>query len=437
MKIKPAIKTLKIHLNEILAGLIKSPFVKNLLVVMSGTVAGQIIGFLLIPVVSRLYSPSDFGIFGSFDAIMMVIIAGVTLDYTQALMLPKENNDAINLFVLSCISAVLISILCLAVCLFAPVFILGLMKTRNAWILVLLVMYALVIGLNQACQAWCIRVKAFKQTSASQVIRSLSLKGTQIVFGCFRGGAAGLIVGNVLADILASLNLIRVVIPDVLIFRNRIRWDRIKQLAKDYRDFPMYSASQGVINALSSGLPVLLLSHFYGLAIAGAYAFGMIILQAPTGFLLRALRQVLFQKASETHNYGDRLTPIFMKTTLALFALAFLPALILFLWGPQLFTWIFGYEWRTAGELARRLTPLMIFISCSLPAVIFAKIVRMQRFVFFYDLCLLAARVLALVFGGMYLGFLPTVMLFALVSAAMSAVLIFRVGYVVMKNEGR
>ena len=47
---------------------------------MSGTAAAQAIGFALTPVISRLYSPSDFGIFGSFDAVLTVVAAGVTLD---------------------------------------------------------------------------------------------------------------------------------------------------------------------------------------------------------------------------------------------------------------------------------------------------------------------------------------------------------------------
>ena len=59
-----------------------------------------------------------------------------------------------------------------------------------------------VSGLNSSCQAWCVRVKAFKQTSASQVIRSLSANGTQVGFGYLKGRAAGLIVSSVLADML-------------------------------------------------------------------------------------------------------------------------------------------------------------------------------------------------------------------------------------------
>ena len=216
----------------------RSAFVRNVMVVMTGTAAAQAIGFALSPVISRLYTPSDFGVFGSFGAVSGVIAAGVTLEYTQAIMLPKSREDAINLFVVSCVSTLTFAGLCLLCCLLAPAAVHGLMNTSGVWVLVLLVVATLVNGLNQACQAWCVRVKAFKDTSASQVVRSLSSNGTQVGLGYLGGGALGLIAASLLGDGLASLNLVRVLLPDLKALRDAIRWARMKQLAREYRDFP-------------------------------------------------------------------------------------------------------------------------------------------------------------------------------------------------------
>ena len=413
-----------------------SAFVKNVLIVMTGTAAAQAIGFALTPVISRLYSPSDFGVFGSFDAVLTVIAAGVTLDYSQAVMLPKEKKDAINLFMLSCASAVIFCILSLAACLLLPGYLQGLMKAPNVWVLPMLVAAILVTGMNQSCQAWCVRVKAFKATSASQVIRSLSSSGMQIGFGLFRGGSVWLIVSSILADIFASVNLARVVVRDVWASRRDIEWPLMKRLAREYRDFPMYSASMNVINALSMGLPVLLLTHYFGIAVAGAYAFGVRILSAPMALILRALRQVLFQKAAETKNQGDRLMPLYVKITGGLFAMAFLPALALIIWSPPLFAWLFGSQWQQAGEFARYLTVWLLFMFCNLPSVLFARVIRIQRKMFFFDLALLSSRAMVLILGGIYLSALHTIMLFSLLSAVMNIVFIVIVGFVLMRKEG-
>lgn len=417
-----------IQFEQTLDRLRKSAFVKNVLIVMSGTAAAQAIGFALTPVISRLFTPSDFGIFGSFSSVIGVIAAGVTLQYTQAIMLPKEKGDAINLFFVSGLSTFAIGFVCLLLCLFTPSFVNGLLKTEGSWALALLVMASVVSGLNQTCQAWSVRAKAFKHTSASQVIRSFSSNGMQIGFGYLGAGAAGLVASTVLADVVASLNLLRVLFPDLLTLRTNVTWSRMKQLAREYIDFPMYSASQNVINALSSGLPVLLLTHFYDLVTAGAYAFAVRILQVPMGFVLGPLRQVLFQRAAEMQHTGNDLAPLYAKTTFGLFILVILPSVALFIWAPSLFSWLFGSQWYIAGEFAKYLILWLMFVFCNLPAVLFARLIRIQRTVFLYDLSLLCIRILVLIFGGLHMSALNTILIFSLTGAVMNTLLIVIVG---------
>src|ERR1019366_6046723 len=142
--------------------------------------------------------------------------------------------------------------LCAAACLLAPNWLTGLLTIRSHWVLALVVLAVLAAGLNGSCQAWCVRIKSFKQTSASQVVRGLSSNGLQVVLGVARSGAPGLIVSSVLADFLASLNLLRVIRTDLRSFISDARWGRLKQLATDYGDFPAYSATQNLLNALST-----------------------------------------------------------------------------------------------------------------------------------------------------------------------------------------
>ena len=426
---RPQFKNIFVRLRQ-------SSFVKNVLIVMSGSAMAQLLGLALYPIISRLFSPSDFGVAGSFNSIATIIVAGVTLQYTQAIMLPKEKEDALNLFLVSCLCTVAVGSLFLIFCMLAPAFLNNLMKTEGVWALALLVVATFVAGVNQSVGAWCVRAKAFKDVAASQVIRSVGERGTQIGFGYLKAGAAGLIVSRVLATICASLNLVRVLLPDLWAFRRSIRWERMKQLAKDYRDFPMYSASQSITNALSGGLPVLLLVYYYGVTVGGAYAFAGRMLWAPMSLVIGALRPVLFQKAAEVQNQGNSLASLYLMITAGLFALAFFPSIILFIWSPQIFSWVFGAQWHTAGEYAGISILWIMFVFCNLPAVLFAKIIRIQRTVFFYDLFLLAARVSALVLGGLYLSALQTIWLFSLVGAAMNLFLILMVGYAVMEKEG-
>jgi O-antigen/teichoic acid export membrane protein len=210
---------------------------------------------------------------------------------------------------------------------------------------------------------------------------------------------------------------------------------RMIKLAKEYRDFPMYSASMNIINSLSLNLPILLLAHFYGIAVAGAYAFAERIISTPLGFVLTALRQVLFQKAAESFNDGNRLIPLYLKITVGLFAIALPPSLAFFIWAPQLFSWVFGSQWFMAGEFAQSLIVWMIFMFCNLPAVLFARIIRIQRKLFFFDLILLVLRAMVLIAGGMYLSAVNTIIAISLVGAIMNIIFIFIVGYSIVTKE--
>jgi len=421
---------------KIVLRLKSSAFLRNMLIVMSGTVIAQVIGFLVTPIISRMFSPADFGILGSFNAIVIIISAGITLDYSQAIMLPKEKNDALHLLLLSLIATFSISLLCVLACLVAPDRLMGFMKATNARVLPLFVFATLVTGFNVAVQGWCVRIKAFRHTAASQVIRSLSSNGMQIGAGLARTGPFGLIVSGVLADLFASLNLLRALLADLRTFDHVISLERMKQLAKKYRDFPLYSASQDVINAASNGLPVLILTHFFGVGVAGAYVFGIRLLIKPTGLITRALRQVLFQRASERQHEGGRLLPLYVKTTVALFALGLLPTVVLILWSPSIFAFVFGAQWYTAGEYARSLIVWVLFAFCNVPAVLFARLVRIQRTVFVYNVALLAARMAVLVIGGLALTAFQTITALSLVGGVMNLILILLVGYSVMKKEG-
>lgn len=418
------------------ASLKKSDFLKNVLVVMSGTTMAQILSLALSPVISRLYSPADFGIFGSFIAVLGIIAAGITLGYDQALMLPRQKDDAFGLFAISCLSCLSAVAVGLAVCLVAPGRVLNFMKAPSAWLLALLVMGILSSGFSQAFQGWCVRSKAFKNTSASQVVRSLSVNGAQIGLGFQKGGSLALAFAVILGDLLATLSLARIVIRDFKAQWSGLRWQRLWRLAKDYHDFPLYSASTNVINSLSLGLPVFLLTHYYGIAVAGAYAFGIRLIQAPMGLVLTALRQVLYQKAAETHNEGGRLFPLYSKITGGLLAVGCLPALVLLIWAPPIFSWVFGAQWQTAGVFAQSLVVWLLFVFCNVPSVLFGRILRLQRLMFFFDQAMLIARALALILGGMYLSAPRTVLVFSLVGAVMNIIYIVIIGVALLKREG-
>ncbi|NQT01203.1 MAG: oligosaccharide flippase family protein, partial [Planctomycetes bacterium] len=389
------------------------------------------------PVLSRLFTRSDFGVLGSFNSVVSVVAAFVTLQYSQALMLPKHDEDAANVFAASIISVFLVSLSGLLMAYIFSDWLLGLLKApQSKWLLWFLPLGIFVAGINQSFQAWCIRRKAFTRTASSQMIRAGSVGTLQIVSGLLHHGGGGLITSSVAANGIASVNLSRQVLGvDKELLKESLNWRQIGRQAREYRDFPIYSATQNAMNALSQGLPVLLLAHFYGIAVAGFYAFGVKLLQAPMRLVLTALRQVLFQKASESYNQGHNLYSLYVKTTGGLVAAAMLPSIALFAWAPQLFSWVFGAEWWDAGVLARWLNLWMFAAFCNVPATLFGRILRQQRNLFLYECIILLSRTGILLVGGLYWSVLNTVVVFSLLGFVLNVVLILWIGTVLFQRR--
>jgi lipopolysaccharide exporter len=392
---------------------------------MSGTAVAQIVGFALAPIISRLFEPDDFGVFGSFSSVLSIVGVAVTLQYSMAIMLPKEDKEAANIFAVSLMSSLIISLASLFVGLFFADFLLKLLNApKSKWLLWLLPLAIFVSGVNQSFQAWCVRRKAFKKTASSQIVRAGCVNALQIATGLAQAGSGGLITSSVIANGCSTINLSLQVISDKKLITESLKWNHILLLAKEYRDFPLYSATQNLLNALAQGLPVLLLAHFYGVGIAGAYAFGSRMLQVPYNLILIAFRQVFFQKASETYNQGQEIFTLFIKATSCLAALSIPIAIMFFFWASEIFSFLFGSNWREAGLFAGWLVLWLSVGVCITPSVLFARLLRKQRQLLIYETVFLILSVISLCVGGFYLNAYSTVILFSVVGMLLNSILI-------------
>ena len=83
--------------------ILNNPLYKGVLILGSGTAVAQLIGIVTMPIITRLYTPADLGVLAVYSSVLAIFGVGATLRYELAYGLPKENDDAINLFGLSLI----------------------------------------------------------------------------------------------------------------------------------------------------------------------------------------------------------------------------------------------------------------------------------------------------------------------------------------------
>jgi lipopolysaccharide exporter len=419
-----------------LAELRKGTFISNVLLVMSGTGVGQLLTFGFAPVLSRLYRPAEFGMADSFFALAMILGAVVTLQYSQAVMLPRREEVALQVLVLSFAVALVAAagfwVALAALESFRP----NLTAQFKGWIW-LAPLAGLVAGTNQSLTTWCARRKEFRRTAASQVVRSIAAGGGQTMGALCGLGGGGLIAGGLMGEVLGWLALWRSAgRAGCVNLGKAVSWGQLKSAARQYRDFPLYSTPQFLANAISQGAPVLLLTYYFGAAAGGFYAFAVRVLQAPMNLVLTALRQVLFQKLTQVHHDGGDLLGFFTRSTGALLALGLLPALVGFCLAPQAFAFVFGDRWLTAGEYARWLLLWLLPAFCNVPANLLTRVLRRQRALLVYDTVLLAARLVVLVVGGTCLTCLQTIVAFSVVGVIFNSWLIYYMWRVISNGAG-
>ena len=88
-----------------------SNFITNVLKLVSGSVASQILAILLVPLITRIYSPDDLGVFQLFVSVSGILVIFSTFSYQYAIMLPKTDEDSANIVFLCSVLVTLISLL--------------------------------------------------------------------------------------------------------------------------------------------------------------------------------------------------------------------------------------------------------------------------------------------------------------------------------------
>ena len=89
----------------------KSEFNRNILTLMTGSTIANAIPVAISPILTRIYSPEDFGLLALFLAVTTIFGTIVNGRYELAIMLPKKDEDAINIVALGFVIMSLITLI--------------------------------------------------------------------------------------------------------------------------------------------------------------------------------------------------------------------------------------------------------------------------------------------------------------------------------------
>jgi len=274
---------------------------------MTGTTIAQAIPIAISPILTRIYTPEDFGVFALFLAIASIFGSIANGRYDLAIMLPKKDEDAINIFALGFIITTSLSlILFFLVVLFNDDFTKLLNNEEISKWLYFIPVAVFFTGLFNLLNYFNNRRKNYKDIANATIIKSIILAIVQLSVGFIKSGATGLISGQILSQMFANMRLFKNIIKDKVLL-SKITKVKIIVLAKRYKDFPKFSMWATLANILSLHLTNILISSFYSIATLGFYSLVQRVLGMPSALIASSIGQVFSNKPQKKNIKQGRL----------------------------------------------------------------------------------------------------------------------------------
>jgi O-antigen/teichoic acid export membrane protein len=380
----------------------KSEFSRNVLTLMTGTTIAQAIPIAISPILTRIYTPEDFGLLALYIAISSIIASVASGRYELAIMLPREDEDAINILALSFIIIVIVTItLTIMVMLYGEEISSLLENSEIIQWLYLIPVSVFFIGIFNTLSYYNNRKKYFKRLAKASIVRSLVMVIFQITVGYFKVGPSGLVGGEILSRIWSSVILLKGLIKDKLLITNVTLKEIFKALIK-YKKFPKFSLPGVLVNTISQYIPTILIPIYFNTSILGYYFLTQRVLGSPSVLIGTSISQVFFEEASRERQETGMCGLSFDSTIKKLTIISMVAFPIIFFTVEEVFAFVFGEEWRIAGEYAMILVPLFAirFIVSSVSAV--DTIMEKQNIFLIFNIVLLSSTVLIFVMGSDY-----------------------------------
>ncbi|MGN5594075.1 lipopolysaccharide biosynthesis protein [Stutzerimonas nitrititolerans] len=329
----------------------------NVVALASGTATAQFLTLMFLPVLTRLYGPEAFGMYGTFMALFMILAPLSVLSYSVAIVLPKSDEEAKGLMVLSVVVGLIVFGICLLFFILFLDSLAAFLKLELSPCVLFLIPFSLLFyGVYQVFNYWLLRIDRYKAlgffSALSSVVNNI------LRFGAYYISPTGfaLILCVVLQYFAHSLMLVRYVYLSSRLIVIPLSYKYFISLATRYKDYPLFRTPQILINSLSNSIPVIIIASLFTQEEVGYFTLAWSITSAPALLIGQAIGGVFYPEITKKINIGDKVDHLLVKLFSILASISFVPFLIIFMFGDVIFSKVFGNTWLMAGQYASYLT---------------------------------------------------------------------------------
>ena len=189
--------------------LLKKDFAKNIRTLFTGSSISVGVSLISIPILTRLYTPSEFGGVAFYIALAQLVGVFVSGKFDFALMAPRKQGDALRValggvifsFYMAALVAVLVYFFYDQLVLLFPTSFLA----ELVWALPVL---GFVLAVRQLLVMWFSRRSKYRVVANDKIVDAVVVNGTRMPRDIFASGVAGLWLSFVVAELAALLAML-------------------------------------------------------------------------------------------------------------------------------------------------------------------------------------------------------------------------------------
>ncbi|MBE0575231.1 MAG: oligosaccharide flippase family protein [Desulfuromonadales bacterium] len=362
---------------------------------LAGNLSAQFVILIFTPIITRLYTPNDYGIMVLVGSVVAVLSIFSCMRYETAIIIEREENNAKTIMFL-CFYICIISTLVIAFLSYSAYYINPDIFGQIGPLIVLFVIIGyFTMGIHLALTSYLVRKKKYQILSILYLVTALITVIIKVIYGYFYGS-------NPYALLLASIPgaLLAIVVMFIALNRagvfNELDYlgvDRLKIVAKKHDEFPKYQVSNSLLNSASQNTIVLLLTIFFTPQVVGFYGLSQSVLQKPIKLIGDSFSRVYLQNVAELQDDKAALAKSLLRSTSVFALMGVLPFGMLMIWGEGLFSYVFGANWSEAGYYTQILAPWIFVAFVNNPSRQMIILLKKLRFNFLFQLSGLLLRV--------------------------------------------
>ncbi|OAF10686.1 translocase [Bradyrhizobium centrolobii] len=358
-------------------------------------ITGQLTLVATIPVLTRLYSPEDFGIFTIYLSIVNILGSIAGLRFGTSLYVVEDKARAL----------VALKLTLLAVCATASL-VLGAgyllseatpAQLRHLAYLVPVGMAA--VGLADAMNCWCLRFNHIRDFGMGRLILPASMAVLQVSFGLAHLGGDAMIRAHILSQVVLIAFLgTRLLKWEDICAITQAPWRAVVATARREYKFPLFELPSALAGFAIINLPAIFIGSLFGTAFAGHFGVAARLVTGPVTLIALPLSNVFVAEASKGFDHRHLLGTAHGLLLVAA-GLISMPVLVLGFVSPHLVVPLLGPSWMPTGQIMTALAFMCAAQALSTPIQEVPTLFRRQELRLLVDI----SRAL-LVFGPLLIG---------------------------------